>query len=517
MFRRVLILVIIVLSSYYCFSQGILPPQYIDYVTVDFNTGNVTIKWEPSASIDASGYNIYVLRGQYWIYIGSVNVPTTTFLHTTAHPQYPCLANSQPESYRVATFDGASPPNLSQMCDSHTTIYMTLNFEDCHARTRIYWTPYLLWTSGVFEYQVYYKINAGAWSVLALVPGDQISFVHANLVPDVNYQYYIKATDGSHTKTSTSNKKSITSTMPHPPTIFNADYCTVTGENRVELSFTIDPAANVKKYKIIRSDTTKMHYDTIAIFNSSAITGNKIKYTDYFDINNDILYYRLVAVNTCDVDITVSNIASNILLTVIADEDMTNTLIWNNYKDWYGNISEYRLYRVNDNDTALVTTVSYGDTIYIDNLENYIYHFGNPTPVENPYNLQPRLSGHFCYYIKAYEGNDNPFGIKASSKSNTTCSGQMTRLFVPTAFTPNSDGYNDKFYPFITFASVTDYLFIVYNRWGEIVFQTTDTRGYWDGKKGSEPAPAGGYIYYIRYKSADDKVSERTGFFVLYY
>ena len=55
-------------------------------------------------------------------------------------------------------------------------------------------------------------------------------------------------------------------------------------------------------------------------------------------------------------------------------------------------------------------------------------------------------------------------------------------LFVPNTFTPDDDKFNQIFKPVITAGFLTEnYNFIVFNRWGEIVFETKDTKEGWDG------------------------------------
>jgi len=71
------------------------------------------------------------------------------------------------------------------------------------------------------------------------------------------------------------------------------------------------------------------------------------------------------------------------------------------------------------------------------------------------------------------------------------------RYQVATAFTPNNDGRNDCFgVPY--WGIVTNFRFTIYNRWGEIVFQTNDISQCWDGKyKGIEQGATGfPYIIY---------------------
>ena len=77
-------------------------------------------------------------------------------------------------------------------------------------------------------------------------------------------------------------------------------------------------------------------------------------------------------------------------------------------------------------------------------------------------------------------------------------------LYVPNSFTPNSDGVNDQFSPIFD-CDITEYSFIIFNRWGEIVFQSTDPYELWrgDAEKGLYFAPNGVYTYLIKYSSRD--------------
>tara|TARA_B100001142_G_scaffold330275_1_gene397548 strand:- start:27340 stop:28617 length:1278 start_codon:yes stop_codon:yes gene_type:complete len=55
-------------------------------------------------------------------------------------------------------------------------------------------------------------------------------------------------------------------------------------------------------------------------------------------------------------------------------------------------------------------------------------------------------------------------------------------LHMPTAFTPNGDGNNDTFGPAgLRMSKYKAYDFYIYNRWGEIIFQTDDINDFWDG------------------------------------
>lgn len=71
-------------------------------------------------------------------------------------------------------------------------------------------------------------------------------------------------------------------------------------------------------------------------------------------------------------------------------------------------------------------------------------------------------------------------------------------LLLPTAFSPNNDGANDKFRA-ISHCPVKRYGLHIYNRWGEVVFETTDTDEGWDGTFRDNAQPLGVYVYYAEY------------------
>jgi gliding motility-associated-like protein len=70
-------------------------------------------------------------------------------------------------------------------------------------------------------------------------------------------------------------------------------------------------------------------------------------------------------------------------------------------------------------------------------------------------------------------------------------------IFVPSAFTPNSDGNNDIFRPVPVAMSRINY-FRVYNRWGELVFQSTDGRSGWDGRINGILQATGTFVWLVQ-------------------
>jgi len=79
-------------------------------------------------------------------------------------------------------------------------------------------------------------------------------------------------------------------------------------------------------------------------------------------------------------------------------------------------------------------------------------------------------------------------------------------IYVPTAFTPNNDGLNDKWnipaLPAIPSAEVR-----VFNRYGQLVFFNKGYTKQWDGKFGNKPQPSGVYVYIIDLKNGLNKLN----------
>jgi len=71
------------------------------------------------------------------------------------------------------------------------------------------------------------------------------------------------------------------------------------------------------------------------------------------------------------------------------------------------------------------------------------------------------------------------------------------RLFVPTAFTPH--GHNNQYFD-VKWAYVGAYQLLIFNRWGEIIYESQDPHQSWDGIYKGEPMPMGVYPWIVTYE-----------------
>lgn len=71
-------------------------------------------------------------------------------------------------------------------------------------------------------------------------------------------------------------------------------------------------------------------------------------------------------------------------------------------------------------------------------------------------------------------------------------------LYLPNAFSPNDDGVNDRYRAYLsTDAAWTSYRFMIFDRWGDMLYETFDPEEGWDGVFRGERMNVGVYVYYL--------------------
>jgi gliding motility-associated-like protein len=84
---------------------------------------------------------------------------------------------------------------------------------------------------------------------------------------------------------------------------------------------------------------------------------------------------------------------------------------------------------------------------------------------------------------------------------------------VPNAFSPNNDGVNDVFIPLNY--GLLNYEFRIYNRWGELIFETNDTTKGWDGYYNGVEQELDVYVYVVSGNGEDGVHYSKQGNFTL--
>ena len=112
---------------------------------------------------------------------------------------------------------------------------------------------------------------------------------------------------------------------------------------------------------------------------------------------------------------------------------------------------------------------------------------------------------------------ENAYGCRDTVTSFLlTIEGDYT-IFVPSAFTPNGDGFNDTFFPKGIGITDPDFQFTmsIYDRWGDLVYETDDPAKPWNGKanKGEKTAQEDVYVWMITTQDNTETVGKKHQYF----
>jgi gliding motility-associated-like protein len=83
-------------------------------------------------------------------------------------------------------------------------------------------------------------------------------------------------------------------------------------------------------------------------------------------------------------------------------------------------------------------------------------------------------------------------------------------LYVPKAWSPNRDGHNDRLFPLTVNIRKINY-FRIFNRWGQLMFETTIIGHGWDGVYKGLPQVADVYTWTVDAVGEDGKIYKRSG------
>ena len=465
--------------------QDLIPPAVpiLDSVSVDA-MGNAVAGWKADTSLDTHAYVILSVVGGTLTPIDTVYGINNTFFTTSLN------ANVASIPIRIFAIDSCGNP--SSMGNPQSTIFLRGSLDVCSSTITLDWSPYINWP-GVL-YSIYVSENGGPPYLLDTTSTTEYKHIH--LTQNTTYCYFIRANDVTTiTNTSTSNLICITAHIIIPPNFSYIHTATITGDNQVTVKAYVDTFAQVTKYKFLRSDSRSGTYSTIGIVSAYPLR-TSVEFTDN-TAKTDVrsYFYKVVAVDSCGQDAFTSDIARTIFLTVVPNQDISNTVEWNDYEVWLGGVDHYLVYRSIDGvPDGAINTVAFGSGQLIDDVSTKIYS-----------------DGVFCYYVESYEGPGDMFGFRDTSRSNQVCVTQSPIVFVPNAFRPGNSSVNNEFNPFKSFVSGASFNLDVYNRWGENVFHNTDPKKGWDGTYKGTLVPDGVYVYFFKVIGTDGTEINKKG------
>ena len=167
----------------------------------------------------------------------------------------------------------------------------------------------------------------------------------------------------------------------------------------------------------------------------------------------------------------------------------------------------------NDNINSINPIVQFSN--YSVDAVDYYWNFGDDELVEdltqmNPEHIFPEIEA--VYNVSLIAISDK--GCRDTSLVQIKVTEEEI-YYIPNSFTPNGDNLNPEFKPiFSTGVSLQDYSMYIYNRWGQIVFESHDIDQGWDGAFGlnGEALSGGTFIWTITIKAKNsDTIKQVSG------
>jgi gliding motility-associated-like protein len=470
-----IITLLIGFKSYTSYSQtgcSVPLPPVLTSVSVNPETGNTDLKWSLTPSADIAAYIVYTYKEPDGLPVDTIWDPSSTAYTVSSTGTKYFSISYVVTAYRLSTIsgeDGCTSP-LSNVL---STIFCSSSIDTCNRKITVKWNKYSDFPKPVKEYKILASVNGSTLSEMVTSNKNSDNFTVSDFNTDSQYCFAVKAVfdDGTF---STSNKSCLSTKMQRPPDWINADYATVSEDNKISVSFTVDPLSEIRNFSLGRTTGTSGTFQEIA---KPVSVGGRIVFTDNETKAGDINYYRLSAINSCNIPVVKSNMCSNIVLKMERSGDEI-LLSWNSYKKWLGFLSEYRLNINTGNGFEEKTILSVSDTLFSLGYKEIMFD----------------VSGdEVCFFIKASESS-NPHGVSGTSHSSVVCTTPTEVITVPNLFTPDNDLLNDNFKPVLSFTP-KDYHLIISDRKGRVLFESRDHLEEWDGNFNGDPQPQGDHSF----------------------
>jgi hypothetical protein len=471
-----------------------LPPVFT-LVSIEPETGVTEFTWTLSSSTDVAAYLIYTYHDENGIPRGDIidtiwNPAATSYNYSSTGYKY------FSSSFVVAAYRLPGSPEISRKfgCASPfsnilNTIHTEASVDTCNKKIMVSWNSYLTTLNKVTGYSVLVSVNGSTYTEISNSDAATNNFGLNDFLSDAEYCFVIRA-DIEGGLSSTSNKACISTKMQRPPVWINSDQATVNSDNNIALSFTIDPLSEINHFRLEKKIGPAGEYQETALLTSSNGT---IKYIDNKADITQINYYRILALNNCNIPVTISNTASNIVLSLERSGNDLN-FRWNPYRQWLGEISSYRLFINTGKGFEESRLIDPADTTITMAYQDIMYEI---------------TGGNICFYISTTE-ESNPYGITGQSLSSSVCIPSTEVITVPNLFLPNNGTKNAYFRPILSFTP-TDYRLVITDKVGNILFETKDYLKDWDGSGTGNSQQDAVCLWFLKVTTPSGKNISKTG------
>jgi hypothetical protein len=442
---------------------------------VTVNNELAEIYWSPSESDAVSEYIIERNIPPWETYFTTTNTDTVYVDDNAGNFNYlsPC-ENVVIYTVRAKDLCGAESPGDNKLVPHNNILLSGNTSENCERKAALEWNAYNNMVPPATEYLIQKSFDSLTFNNVGTVSaGSSQAYEYIDqemLEPFTRVFYRIAATNGE-----LSSYSCTVTLFPVPDTIssFEITNVTVTDNSFITLYTYANLATIPEKVEISRtSNEGTMLFNTINWDPSGTLS-----FEDHDVMVNQSSYtYSAKVIDECDLTIFESNEFNSLLLTIGVDDNNNVSLDWNNHQGWDTELQHYLVYKYNDGvlESSYPVLVSAAQTTFEE--------------IDDSDALQT------TYIVEAvkYDGT--------ASRSNEVLLPRDAEINVPTAFRPNSlVPENREFNPLLKNVDPGTYLFLIFNRWGQQVFETRNPLEGWDGSFKGE-IQQGIYVYRISFR-----------------
>jgi len=354
---------------------------------------------------------------------------------------------------RIRANDGCTPGNFinNEICSIRS-----FNVQAQNLQNQLTWTAYPDATKfSSFDLKRDGNILANNASATTF------TYIDNNVTCATEYCYqvqtFLNTTSSTGAQYSLSARKCMTAISTAIPTAVTNVNSSVNGSS-IQVVFDAPTGFTVKKYQIFEANGNEVSNGTSTI-TSFASSAGKCYYVNYVDNCNNT---STTSPNTCTVN-----------LNATLQSDGSIALTWSAYTGYTATgIGSYDVLLLDANGN-IIKTIAGGSGFSASDIPN-------------------ANAGSLIYMVRINSGGTE----NIISYSNKVEISLAPVVYIPNAFTPNSDGTNDVFEVKSQFVKSME--MSIYNRWGDPVFHSTDLNKGWDGKINGGDAPVDSYAYIIK-------------------
>jgi len=356
----------------------------------------------------------------------------------------------------------------SSLSSSHCFIALTISSTESY-KNELSWTAYQGWIN-VADYAIFRKDENEVFVKIATVSGTITSYTDEGLC-DQTYEYYVSANHPSFSYTSKSYRVSQRPRYTKNESFSAVSNVSVSGESEIAIAWSKSQFSEFLNYKV-----AKYQDDKNTLIDEFTVTDTFFKDNNVATSEHSYIY-TVVEADRCGLFSNEGREGKSILLK--GEYLDGSNLNWSAYENWENGVKEYNV-EINEAGTFINVNTTPSDSRSFFEKKYY-----------------KEISGKNCYrvYGISYKGD--------TSYSNTVCLNGKPIVVLPTGFTPNGDGLNDEFKPIAQFIqegellNLNSFVFSIFSRWGEKIYETTNPAEGWDGSYLRSPCQQGAYIYQL--------------------